>query len=62
MGKEEIDDGAWWIAYLAIDLALAALDIALAIAMLCFEIVCWTLAGGFDALFYMLGFRDDEKQ
>ncbi len=51
MGKPDtsnMDDGDWFFIYFVIDLAVLALSIPLAIAMVCIEIGCWILAGGYE--------------
>lgn len=56
----DVDDGAWIFIYVVIDLAVLALDAMWFLVCLCVEIACWALAGGFDILFGMLGFSDDD--
>lgn len=59
LDTSEVDDGAWVFIYAVIDLAVLVLDAAFTVFMICVEIACWTLAGGFDALLSMIGFGDD---
>jgi hypothetical protein len=59
LDTSEVDDGAWIFVYFVIDLAVLALDAAFMIFMVCVEIACWALAGGFDFLLSLMGFDDD---
>lgn len=55
----DVDDGAWIFIYVVIDLAVLALDAAFTVFMICVEIACWVMAGGFDFLLSLMGFSDD---
>ena len=60
MSADDMDDGAWVLLYFMIDCIVALLEVSFAIFMVCIEIACWAIAGGFDILFSMMGFGDDD--